>query len=277
LDLWYAHLDLEKEINTFYKSRFLFEETTSYNKSGGYNDRSYLGDDFATPNDRRVARLVNFPAFASAKVGKNLSNKEILNFIPPEVMSFFWEDSRMAPQAISISASMAESYGLPVDIIHKKFDEQLKDSQVFAGLATSNTFQGIFQGDAFGREVKDTSAGYKRSVNYYMKLVTEVYMVRNLDIVFRINRDKQFVDGLHGGTLAGLDLNRLNQLLSQNIAASTSGGHVRFVSIGPDSVGLRRTFARPITVGYRGILLRVNAIDRTTTLVGPIDSKPLVL
>ena len=271
LDLWMANLDITEEISKFYQTRLLFPETSSYKKTGGYLDKSYFGDHEEGGYDRRLARLVSFPAFASANINQDFSPAEIMNFVPPEIVNFFWMESRMEPRNISISASMAESYGLPVNVMHQSFAKQMRTNPDFQSAMIDN-FPMTTGGSAV-RIVRDQAAPYHKSVNYYVKLITEVYMVRSLDVVFGLARNKEYIDGLHTGIAGGMNLTRLNAMLAENVAANTSGGNIRFISIGPDSVGLRRTFARPIAVGYRGILLRVNGVDKSVEMVGPIDTK----
>jgi hypothetical protein len=49
----------------------------------------------------------------------------------------------------------------------------------------------------------------------------------------------------------------LNDALAESMADNTPGGSFRFVSAGNSAVSMRRTFERPIAIGYRGLSLRI--------------------
>jgi len=49
----------------------------------------------------------------------------------------------------------------------------------------------------------------------------------------------------------------LNDQLDAAMASQSPGGKVRFVSAGAYGVAMRRTFERPVAIGYRGLLVEV--------------------
>lgn len=281
LDLFVARLDLAKDVNTHYQERYLFPETKAFNAGQGSLDRSHF-EGQGEPGDRRMMRLVAFPAFASVAVGRNLQGPELYPFVPPEVIGFFqrhgvWD----RVEHCSVGASMAESYGLPVDTVYRRFQKTYAENQDMGQLLNALREIGApYREDDGLRSVREALEGpdkekVRYSYNYYVKLITEVYTVRTLDIVLRTDRRNQLVDG-YGGLLPfeGLNLERVNKLLERNPAAASSGSTVRFVAYGQDSVSLRRVFARPMVVGYRGVLIRINGIDKSAEMIGTIDSKP---
>lgn len=278
LDLWVAHLSLKEELGKFYSDRLLFGETRAFQAGGGQADPSYLASDARSGrSEPRMARLVSFPAFATSTIARDGGQAELNRFVPTEVLSYLFRSQRGGLQGMTLGASMAESYGLPADIVFRAFQKEFASNEELGKLL------GVLQPVRLGDKGEDR-AGLRAVVtgknkvayanHHYVKLVTEIYQVRSLDITLRM-KPYSFWDG-YGQNLPfnGVNVERLNQQLERNLPAAASGGNVRFVSVGQDSVGLRRTFARPLVIGYRGVLVRINAQDRSAEMVGVIDAKP---
>lgn len=271
LDLFLARVDLTEEINRFYASRFLFPETRAFAEGGGGADRSSFGDGGGLGGDRRMMRLVAFPALATVNVTRKLSDAELFQFLPPEALAFLQKSGSWSRvRALTIGTTMAESYGLPAEEACSRFAKAYGESDelaklVLGGMGTSRPTSRGFLGMG-----KKSTPG----LNVFVHLITEVYTVRSLDIVLRTDLNTSLVDG-YGGFMTGqgLNLERMNKLLQQNGQASQGGGQVRFVSFGSEGVALRRTFARPLVMGYRGVVIRVNALDRSAELHGIIESR----
>jgi hypothetical protein len=275
LDLFMARLDLNEEISKFYGTRFLFPETKSYNASGGYIDRSYF-DSCATrtPCDPRMMRLVTFPAFASINVSRNICEDDIYQFIPPETLSFLkgcgcWGQVR----GLTVGTAMAESYSVPVEAAYRKFAKDFRETDALGKLI--GTMRVITLPSDPGGGVNFWTSKPPPSCFSYVRLITEIYAVRTLDITLKTGPNSGMVDGYGGFVpLGGVRVDRLNKMLEENQAAATSGGHVRFISYGPEGIAMRRTFARPIIIGFRGVLVRINSLDNSSEMVGIIDSNP---
>jgi hypothetical protein len=69
----------------------------------------------------------------------------------------------------------------------------------------------------------------------------------------------ELIDVSEGDT--AYDLAQKLRGMSLSTSASDIGGSVRVLSVSTSSIGLRRTFERPICVGVRGLILRVNLND----------------
>ena len=67
---------------------------------------------------------------------------------------------------------------------------------------------------------------------------------------------------------------QLNQINASMLAQSTPGGSLQFTSASDFGVGLRRTYARPIAVGTRSLVLEIERRGADFVLVGaqPNDS-----
>ncbi len=271
LDLFLARVDLTEEINRFYASRYLFPETRAFSEGGGGADRSSFGDGGGLGGDRRMMRLVAFPALATVNVTRNLSDSELFQFLPPEALAFLQKSGSWSRvRALTVGTTMAESYGLPAEEACRRFAKVYGESDELAKLVVGSASSSGQSSRGFlgmGKKAAPSS-------NLFVHLITEVYTVRSLDIVLRTNLNASLVDG-YGGFMAGqgLNLERMNKLLQQNGQASQGGGQVRFVSFGSEGVALRRTFARPLVMGYRGVIIRVNALDRSAELHGIIDTR----
>jgi hypothetical protein len=71
-----------------------------------------------------------------------------------------------------------------------------------------------------------------------------------------VGTQAELIDVSEGDT--AYDLARKLRGMNLSTSASDIGGSVRVLSVSTSSVGLRRTFERPICVGVRGLILRIN-------------------
>lgn len=271
LDLFLARLDLTEDIGRFYATRILFPETRAFTDGGGVVDRSYFEEGGGGRGaDRRMMRLVTFPAFATVHVSKNLKDQELFQFLPPEAMAFLQKSgSWKRARSFTVGTTMAESYGLPAEEAYRRFAKAYGEGEELAKLVDGSMGTGGLPLGTGRKGRSDLS-----QFNYYVRMITEVYTVRSLDLILRTDLNTGLADGYGGFTpWQGLNLERVNKLLQQNLHASQSGGQLRFVSFGPEGVAMRRVFARPLVMGYRGVVIRVNTLDRSAELHGIIDAR----
>jgi hypothetical protein len=238
---------------------------------------------FAAGNDTHRLRMVGFPGFMSA----TFSQGDLAGVIPVEALNIAFAASRTTSKKVTVSIPVAESYSLSAsDMFAKVVD---KTTGNFRAPGTEFTARDILRYTAHQHApVSGTNA---RPDYGYIRIITEVYYTRAIDVSIAGQRSfgaganvrpTVSVEALTNITSLGSSnasnqppttnymfstrtsnaapeerAAELNRQLTAALAQSTPGGSVKFVSAGDFGVSMRRTYERPVALGYRGLLLKV--------------------
>jgi len=212
------------------------------------SDKLFDNNTDAMPNR---LRHVGFPEFSFAKVNKD----SVQAVIPVEGLNLLLGANWAKATEGALKISSGESYSLPAAVLDPFVRTQL--------LVTNAT--------RFKPEYKNlllpainSSPGKK----VWLTVVTEVFFARTLDVSFSL---KNAFGGSLGvnptlpGSGQGLDLatnalaiaGALEKLNIELLKQSQPGGSVSVVHASTRAIGLRRTYMRPVAVGFRGYVIEV--------------------
>ena len=235
--------------------------------------------------DHLRLRQVAFPDFASMSVREG----NLKALVPVEALSVAFGASWAKAEQVDVKIPAAESYGVPFGKIADKVLEKHRNGAwvvqdavlpAAARLALHSGLEGT--GAA---TVEERGARKIRAI--YVDLLTEVFYARTIDISISTQssfgaraRVRPLVDpgaatsqpqqpaestpvADPGGntTMAKNALVRaqeLNDELAKVDDLDQIGGSVQFVSASDFSVAMRRTYQRPIAVGWRGVTLKID-------------------
>lgn len=272
-----AHIPLEKDTSTFYSSRPSFPRSDLASEDPAAAAQPYGDYDVYTQGDVSRLRIVGFPEFMSATITQG----DIAAFIPTEAVNIGAAAGFTHSQQVKISVPVAESYAYPAALALKAAQAALKNSGI--DQITSVDQSTVKDGGVIG----------------HLRLITEVYYTRVIDVSF-FNSDSRgagadvkinaaaglpmpteppatppsapsptptpatAADASHPdvGATATTLLDNLNSQLEASMASQVPGGKVRFVSAGAYGVAMRRTFERPVAIGYRGVLIEIRKSDK---------------
>lgn len=100
----------------------------------------------------------------------------------------------------------------------------------------------------------------------YLTCVSEVYYARTIDVGFSVKRaggggvnvaGSPASDPLNAMASISAQIDLLNKFNSTALSKTTPGGSLTFTSASRFGIGLRRTYARPVAVGFRGLTLQL--------------------
>jgi hypothetical protein len=207
-------------------------------------------------------RHVAFPEFSTVTL-----NSGALQFVVPiKAVSTAVGGAAAKAESASLRISSAESCGLPADLLYSDLQRILTGgggSGVVGG-----TFSNLFTALAGSEDAK--KAGDTNRI--YLSLLTEVYYARTIDVSYdlkesiggalgvKANPGASLVDAAANAAARATMLNALN---AQVLAANAPGGSLAFTSVSDTAIGLRRTYSRPISIGYRGLTLEMNRDAKT--------------
>jgi len=281
IGLWVASVTLSNELSRFYSERNSFPRTSgdigaymagqSTNPFPVFAQPSDTNRNIFEYGDTNRLRLVGFPSFMSATVKQG----DLSGVVPVEAMGVAFAGTGSSSDSVTLSVPVAESYGLPASdvfskiVIDKKFFLEGKNFKA----------EDILIYAAHQHEGKDAETNRFG----YIRLITEVFYTRAVDIA--INRKRSFGFGANvkpaatvptsgtetpapgstnymftTRTESGTSQDRaadLNRQLSESLNQSIPGGSVKFVAAGEHGVTMRRTYDRPVAIGYRGLLLEL--------------------
>jgi len=306
LGLWVASIDLSKEIKTFYSHRNAFpktpEESMVYMKNQTNNPFMLVPQ--AADRDRNVfeggdcsrLRMVGFPAFLSA----TLTQSDLLSVIPVEALSIAIGAHYSSSKKATISVPVAESYGIPASEVYRRLIDPV--SGKLTGSIGKFRASDILAYSAASQPSKHDSN--QKARNYcFLRVITEVFYARALDVSVQWQRSagagatirpvisSQTINNLSASTnreSIGKNTNgfigvsestsnpteqatNLNRQLKEAMGQTSPGGSVKYLSVGDYGVSMRRTYERPIAIGYRGLLLLVHKDGRVKGM-GAISS-----
>src|SRR5262245_2415837 len=261
LDLWLAQVDLRQVAADFYAKRSHFPDSSATSEASYPRE----GDAFLSGDKSRL-RQVAFPEFTSMTV----RGKDLEWLIPVEALAIAGGSSWEGSREITLRIPSVESYGLPAEIVLDHVTVE-RDGRLALGPdvgLTSAQLRAL-------RERSDLGQG-----ELQLEVIREVYFARAVDI--SISRtapsgSSSEISVIEPGTFdkeATPDpdlVERLNTRLERTLERSTPGASVRVIGANDASVVLRRTFQRPIAIGFRSFVL---SIDPATGIVASICQAP---
>ncbi len=271
------HVNLNTQLAAYYNARAAFPATVLDRTDLTSAPQPTNPAGVWTGGDATRLRLVGFPEFLSATYSKG----DLSALIPVEAVQVGLAAGFTKNKKVKVSIPVAESCGLPVATVLARYqaadgrkthvDDLAK--KMFAPLMSDST-----KGQAVG----------------YIRLITEVYYARVIDVSVydsksrggQLNVKLPVPEGLPaarsgagagaGGGAAGGDATptstevsmtpqqaaeELNKQLAASLASSTPGVNLKFVSAAEGSVSLRRTYERPIAIGYRGVVFPIVHVE----------------
>ncbi len=267
----------EKELAAAEKARELVEKSLREPAKRFVQPRyekanTFTGDPSGLRTDENKAkldrsnrlRLAAFPDFSST----TFTQGELSALIPIEALLLGVNANFSNLKRVSVRIPAAEVYGLPVssiiDSVTCKPDSAGRRKLVCAALqALEFTFP------------------KSKHKFVYVRIPTEIYYARAMDVsIFTAsaggarltlaNAPEKKTDPIHnpkpgpdGGLPADLSAADANDLLTRareqlNQVQPAPGGSVQIVSASEFAVGVRRTYDRPVAIGFRGITLKIN-------------------
>ena len=247
-------------------------------------------DDLKNSRVNRL-RLVAFPDFVTT----TFSQGDLAALIPVEAMMVGLNISSTNVAKVSVKIPAAESYALSLDkiigkIVDVKVNSGRKVWKLKEELNDATEMLSLLRADG---NHKKSDGGSTSENNTYLRVVTEVFYARAMDItLFSANSFGSRVQVAPPVPVAGTaasptasptavapinspvagSASATDMLTSiQNRLAMTQtlpGGSVQVVSYSDQSIGMRRVFDRPIAIGYRGLALTVDSTGVITD-VGP--------
>lgn len=291
LGLWIGSVNLTNRISSFYANRSSFPKTPSETVEfmTNYTNAPFALVPQAADTNRNIfmngdthrLRMVGFPSFMSA----TFSQGDLSAVIPVEGLNIAMAASSSKSKSATLSVPVAESYGLPASEV---FQAIRNPDGKFMVIGTNLKAADILS--YAGKQVKDAKCDCP--VDYaYVRLITEVFYTRALDVSINqkttsgfganvkplasLGTVSQVVSTVSSNTASGSGATNsyittrtesgtpadrateLNNQLSAAISQTAPGGSVKFVSAGEFGVGMRRTYERPVAIGYRGMLLKI--------------------
>ncbi len=298
-----ASMEVRQELDNYYKDRISFPPTpgTPSTQPAAILQPHGTGSIFLSGDNTRL-RLGGFPEFFSAQISRG----GVDGMIPTEAVNIAFGAFASANKQVRVSVPMVESYGLPAaDLLQKlSFEDCHKTISIpVTGGKTiklkGSDIQLLFAGQKYPPG-NDTVAGY-------LRLITEVYATRAIDVSVQaenggsgganlapttklLNKLPGFsaatqpasathpAKGVAATEPANFDAptpqqvaSTLNNQLNESLQAALPGVSVKFLSVTAYGVSMRRTYERPVVIGYRAILLAVKK-DQVIEVAGVSSS-----
>jgi hypothetical protein len=304
---WLGRVDLRSELAMIYANDVTFAPTplsTSVDDAAGQArgalPQPIKEQPISSPDADGLLRprVVAFPEFMSA----TFSSGDVSALVPVEALNIAASAGFTDQRSVKLSLPIAEWYGVPSTLA---LDRILRGDQLIDGPGLRvDQIKRLFD----GRAGLSDGAGGGRPQRIFLRLVTEVYMARAVDVSVSQQRSQGArlsvkplgtppAEGTGAATPAtapvdstGTDpdpvalARQLNTQLDSAMAGlALPGGSVRFVSAGVSGVSMRRMYERPVVVGYRAVTLDVRlnpdnqpyvAAARTTDTMVPTGLTP---
>jgi hypothetical protein len=260
----------------------------------------------------RRLRVVGFPTFLSTEITRG----SLSAFVPAEAFTAALGLEFGDVKSVSVSVPVAESIGLPVRKLIDEFKDQAIGDQCNSGNINPILPQG--QRESGSDEAPEhvhmllvTEVFYTRNIDISIRTEESFGLGANVKPILP---DGTAVDGNTNGGTNGGDTNdggtgegaqgnqntgagsngadgenpsrqaaqtRIGDLRhAVSDLPTTPGVNLQLLSVADGRVGMRRTFSRPIAIGYRGLSLKIKvtesgcelAAGRTAQDIGPMQS-----
>lgn len=265
LELWVANIDVGKDVSEFYAARAHFPDSTTGMETTSTVSAAARaeGDTFLSGDNRRLRQVV-FPEFS----GMTIKGDELQWLVPVEVLSIAAGSSSHYDYGVTLKIPAVESYGLPMsrllDHIVETEDASGGSLRLKSGIGLSLPRLRAFymEQSAWDRRVLSSARDDNPTIGF--EVLTEVYYARAIDISVSHNWD------FGPRTGSELDLvEELNKRLDAVLRQTTPGTSVRVLGANDSTVVLRRSFQRPIAIGFRSFVLSVNPNTGQVAGIGP--------
>lgn len=273
--------DLPRDISNLYGSRASFPVTPEL--AAGYMT-NHTNNPFALvaqardtnrnvflAGDTNRLRLVGFPSFFSVTFNKS----DLAASFPIEALSVALAGSFQNAEKVTVSVPVAESYAYPAgDLISQLLDNE-------------GSFKGV---GGLTTPIAIRLAG--NADEAYLHIITEVFYARAIDIslhrsvtragglrvkpaVPAVSDGSSSTEGNRVANAAGNSpeerANAAYSALDGRLAETIPGGSLKVVGSGDWGATMRRTYERPIAIGYRGVALQLKS-DGSVTSLGPSNT-----
>ena len=204
---------------------------------------------------------------------------DLESLIPTEAMNLAlgtsWRDSK----AVTLKATSAESYSLPINAVLDKLVEEFGEGG------------GYFVRPEYRSRLPLIAKGNLA----WIRVVTEVVYIRSIDVAIQareeseedqdleaselqtageqVEKESAADDGLDPAFGAFVRADSINKLLIDSDNDDLPGGFVRFLSVSDDSISLRHIWQRGLALGVRGLTLEVNAQNGNVLRVWPMGQR----
>jgi len=228
-------------------------------------------------------RHVAFPEFSFAKIDQ----KSLQAVIPVESLTLALGLRSSKATEGYLKVSSGESVSLPATEVFARWTASM--GAMIQGESTKGCITGNYAAllNQLAQQASRSSSTNARE--FYIDLITEAYYARSIDIAFTskssmgggINVAGSAISNSLAATAAAVErAKQLNAINEETLSKTTPGGRITFTSVSDFGIGLRRTYARPICVGTRGVVIRViqsNAGNWEIVGVSPNDgTKPQI-
>lgn len=268
LELWVANVDVGQDVWEFYATRAHFPDSTTGTETSSTVSAVARaeGDTFRSGDNPRLRQVV-FPEFSSM----TLRGDELQWLVPVEVLSIAAGSISPDKYRVTLKIPVVESYGLPMsrllDHIVEADDASGDSLRLKSGIGLSLPHLRAFyrEQSVWDRRVLG-SAGDDPTVGF--EVISEVYYARAIDISVSRNWDFGQTSGSTVAETTNL-VEELNKRLDVILRQTTPGTSVRVLGANASSVVLRRSFQRPIAIGFRSFVLSVNSNTGQVAGIGP--------
>lgn len=192
---------------------------------------------FIPPTKQTRLKIVGFPDFITASA--NSGSLEAI--IPTEALSIGLKDAKLSKtRSVSVKVPAAESYSVSGQTVLSKLFWASPDKVTDAVIADGN--QSEIMGSLSRMLAVCGMKDKEKPHSIYVQVLTEVYYARAMDISIA----GEFA------TQATARVSTLNEDLATAGTQKLPGGSISFVGASDTSIGMRRTWERPVAIGYRG-------------------------
>lgn len=231
-----SSVDLQKEVKDFYDSRFELPKTPDAEASSAAPSAATA---LFKTGTKTYLPIVGFPEFSYT----NITQGSLGALVPINSLSLILGGAWGGVESVSLKIRSAESYGLPRDIVLDKFYKDKTNGPALSG----------------SLEKAWPASGYAR-------LVTEVYLTRNIEISISMKESYNAT----GGTKAAMGMIPLEKWADLDIAErfdkitsinkqlrnlSDPGGFFEITNLSDRSITMNRVYDFPIAVGFKFIRL----------------------
>lgn len=263
IPLLYARMDVGEDLARAYGQGPQFGESVAMKPDAIFTAEPTRDNSF-TKGENNQPRIVGFPEFMSA----TYSGGDLSALVPTEAVAVGAAVGFREAKRAKLSVPAAEHYALGAADIMSKLTSHV-----------------AFNNESLARAFGGTPAALDGTVGY-LRVVNEVFLARVMDLSltsqasFGADADARLIVPTASGAAAAVtaaaaddtsepapeapltgdpykDAQALNARLSNLRANQVPGGKLSFVTASSSSISMRRTFQRPVAIGYRGALLRV--------------------
>lgn len=258
---WMQVKNIQAMLKEEYQTRPTFRETPGIpGLTPGYGN-----DVINEGGSLRRLRIVSFPDFVGATLRDSRSSlqKSMVHngIIPAEVFDLNQDPIALDISMVSLKIPAAESYAISQnELVNEMIDQS--------------------------GETKRLKAPYKEGARWaahrkrlWLRVVTEVYFARNLDITIEY-KDHPTVEPHDGYRMVAPDpaikvkerVRILNDALHSIGAQNIPGGTLRYINSTDHRVALRRTWERGVAIGIRGFTLEIDPSSGDVLHLHPLNS-----